>query len=71
MPYQGIEHNILEFREYLTGAGLLFGGLIFVSSTKPGFFDWLMVIALVFVNLWFFVLWLHLFLKSMPFKSVE
>jgi len=59
--------NEAEFWESTTSIITLFGGMFFILSDLPETLMYILVIVIFIVNVWFFTLWVHLFLKDSRF----
>jgi len=56
--------NECEFRESTTSIITLFGGMFFILSDLPETLKIILVIIIFIVNIWFFTLWIHIFLRD-------
>lgn len=63
--------NECEFRESTTSIITLFGGMFFILSDLPEALSIILIIIIFCVNVWFFTLWLHVFLRDSRFAVLR
>lgn len=70
-PYKLEENNQIEMLAIITGLITLFGAIIFISQsdTSVVFLQLFALIAIIFMNIYFILRWIHLFLYTFRSKN--
>lgn len=70
-PYKVKVLNKLEQREFLSSIATLYGGMYFIQPNTPDVLKWVLVGIIFIANIWFFVLWIHLFFRDSRFDTLK